>query len=182
MRQDKTDALRQRLRQGARRFEFDALLQGVSTLDDAAETEQQVTEVADSVQTPASTDILPAVQPADVHDRDRLKAALDTLSSRLLEEAGKLKAAVQMYDAQEAGYYLVRVNQILELLHSVDPGGETARRYGLALAPPTGRTWPTACWTLYELAESPLSGLLPAEADEEFAREIVLAAVSAPEG
>jgi len=171
VRQDKTDALRQRLRQGAQRFEFDALLQGVSTLDDATEAEE-----------PGTPDSLATAQAADVHDRDRLKAALDTLSARLLEEAGKLKAAVQMYDAQEAGYYLVRVNQILELLHSVDPGGETARRYGLALAPPAGRTWPTACWTLYELAESPLSGLLPAEADEEFARGIVLAAVSAPEG
>jgi hypothetical protein len=99
----------------------------------------------------------------------------------LLEESGKLAVACRGRDAEESGYYLARVNQVLELLESVDPGGETARRLQTMGAPPVGRSWPMPVWTTFELAESPLSGLLPADADERFAADLMAAAISAPE-
>lgn len=182
MRQDKSDALRERLRRGAQKFEFDALLQGVSTVEDEAGTQEQQEPTA-AAGVPEAVPTPEVALPADLDgaDRARLRAALDTLSQRLLQEAGKLRAALHAYDPQAGGYYLARVNEVLDLLHSVDPGGETARRLGVAVAPPVGRIWPTPCWTLYEFAESPLSGLLPAEADDEFLAEVVATAIEVPE-
>lgn len=182
MRQDKTDALRERLRRGAERFEFDALLQGVSTVEEeeqpGASPQPATHPPADSEQ---SSRISAGAEDVASADSARLGVALDTLGRRLLQEAGKLRAALQSFDASAGGHYLARVNEVLELLQSVDPGGESARRFGVPVAPPVGRVWPAPCWTVYELAESPLSGLLPADADDVFLAEIVATAVAAPE-
>lgn len=181
MRQDKSDALREKLRRGTEEFDFDALLQGVSTVDEPSAAPATVASPsADQLDAPRGVEVPQSTTP-DQQDRERLRTALEHLGGRLLEESGKFRAALASYDAQEAGYYLARLNQVLELLHSVDPGGETARRLSLPAAPPPGRSWPAACWTLYELAESPLSGLFPGDADDQFAAEVVEAAVVSTE-
>lgn len=184
MRRDKTEALRERLRQGSGRFDFDALLQGVSTIEEpAAEAGEKPAETGESAQTSEVTDAGPPTIGLEVpsSDAERLKTALQTLGTRLLEEAGKLRAALHAYDTQDSGYYLARVNHVLELLLSVDPQGEVSRRFSLPMAPPAGRTWPNPCWTVYEMAESPLSGLLPQDADDEFLSGVMRVAVEVSE-
>jgi len=174
VRQDKGQNLRERLRRGARSFDFDALIQGVSTVEPADED-----TAAEAHDTPAGQ--APVAPETHDTDRQRLRAALETLGARLLAESGKLAAACRGHDAEDSGYYLARVNQVLELLESVDPGGETARRLQTVGAPPDGRSWPLPVWTTYELAESPLGGLLPSDADEQFAAAVIAAAVAAPQ-
>lgn len=180
MRQDKSDSLRERLRRGAQRFDFDALIQGVSTIEQDKDQDADTSQEDLSADTSGQQSQHSTLQEVSPQERERLRTALDKLGSRLLEETGKLRAALALYDSRESGYYLARVNEILELLQSVDPGGETARRFGMEVAPPAGRSWPPACWTLFELAESPLSGLLPHDADERFAQEVVAAAIATP--
>lgn len=182
MRPDKSDALRRRLRQGTLQFDFGALLEGVSTVDEEpSDQEETVAAPVTEREAGAATDSRTPVA-GEGEDRERLKTALDTLGSRLLEEAGRLRSALEGGQPEDGGYYLARVNHLLEILGSMDPGGETARRLGVTAAPPEGRSWPRACWTLYEFAESPLSGLLPADADEMYAAAVIEAAVAVPEG
>lgn len=185
MRQDKSRALRERLQRGARSFDFDALIQGVSTVGDGEE-EKPVSEVPEPAEAAnLRAEAIPfepsGAAPEESPDRERLRAALNTLGGRLLEESGKLGAALAARDPGEGGYYLARVNQVLELLHSVDPGGETSRHLCTTAAPPLGRSWPGPAWCVFELAESPLSGLLPAGSDEQFVAEIVAAAIASPD-
>lgn len=105
-----------------------------------------------------------------------LREALFALSCRLSQEAGRMAAALEQRDAEEAGFYLAHVNQILELLHTLDPRGDMARQLGVRNAPPSGRAWPLTAWTVVEFAESPFSALLPPDAGESFAREVIYAA------
>ena len=184
MRQDKTDALREKLRRGAERFDFGALIQGVSTLEEGTENPVGPPAAKDGELSavPASASVSDAANEVVVGEQERLRTAVDTLGKRLLEEAGKLRAAFASCDPQDCGYYLARVNHVLELLLSVDPGGEVSRRLGATAAPPSGRTWPRPCWTVYDLAESPLSGLLPADAGDAFVVNVLAAAVQTSEG
>lgn len=107
---------------------------------------------------------------------ERLRTVLDTLAGRLLLEAGRMRAAVQDDDADLAGFHLAHINQLLDILQSVDPAGDLARQLGTRAAPPPGRAWPAAAWSAVELAESPFSGLLPPSAGEEYYRQVLRAA------
>lgn len=105
-----------------------------------------------------------------------LTAALDALACRLTQEAGKMGVAMQTGDAEEAGFYLAHVNQILELLRTLDPRGDLSRQSATTNAPPPGRRWPETAWTVVEFADSPWSALLPSDADEVFVRQMLYAA------
>ncbi|NLI01545.1 MAG: hypothetical protein GX446_18875 [Chthonomonadales bacterium] len=176
MRQDRAASLRERLRKGVSNFEFDALIEGVSNVDEDAAEKAPAPPAA----TPAKPDLRPASQ-VRTADSEGLRAALNTLGDRLLQEAGKLAAAFRALDVDESGYHLARINQVLELLHAVDPSGELARKHGTVAAPPTGVRWPKPVWCLYDFAESPLSGLVPVEADDLFCAAVVATAAVAPE-
>lgn len=210
MRPDRLTSQRQRLRRQADAFEFNALIQGVSTLEESEETaaaeeapaienlppaavvlpetaapaEQQIhakQEIPAEPESSAAADLISEVPTitSPVHREtreERLHTALEALGIRLLQEVGRMRAALRAYDAQEAGFYLAHVNQLLELLHSVDPDGDVARHYQTTACPPEGRTWFPTAWSLAELAESPFSALLPPDADDEFAREMIYAA------
>jgi len=214
--------LKQRLRRGADRFEFSALIDGVSTLDDPitpapeveepegdekSESEVQAPELLnerrvdqpvelpttddgglpiadralriDSQPSPSDAQDLPSLASSSVlaaAREERLKIALDTLSGRLLREVGVMRAAMEAGDAEEAGFSLAHVNQILELLHTIDSNGDLARQMGITGAPPEGRAWPATAWSLVEFAESPFSALLPVGADEAFVHRVLYAA------
>jgi hypothetical protein len=198
VRPDRLASQRQRLRRQADAFEFNALIQGVSTLEDseeqrasekgsggdpivpAAVTLAEATASVEPELAAASDDSSEAPTMTSTEQREsreeRLHTALEALGTRLLQEVGKMGAAMRAYDAQEAGFYLAHVNQLLELLHSVDPEGDVARQYRTTACPPEGRTWFPTAWSLAELAESPFSALLPPDADDEFARELIYAA------
>lgn len=216
MRPDRLASQRQRLRRQADAFEFNALIQGVSTLEESEEAPAQNEDPAIENLAPATVVLPEAVEPVEqeihaqqeIHAKqeisadpesstavdliseaptiaspvhretreERLHTALEALGIRLLQEVGRMRAALRAYDAQEAGFYLAHVNQLLELLHSVDPDGDVARQYRTTACPPEGRTWFPTAWSLAELAESPFSALLPPDADDEFAREMIYAA------
>ncbi len=204
MRSDKIASQRQRLRRQADAFEFNALIQGVSTIEESEEASapEQASEITNNVpkaeKTPeAIVHREPEIQAepaalaaAEVFSEaptitapvlvetpeERLHTALEALGMRLLQEVSKMRVAMRAYDAQEAGFFLAHVNQLLELLHSVDPNGDIARHYRTTACPPEGRSWFPTAWSLAELAESPFSALLPPDADDEFAREMIYAA------
>lgn len=204
MRPDRLASQRQRLRRQADAFEFNALIQGVSTLEESEEVTAQEEAPAVENLAPAAVAVPEAVVPSEPEfhpepekiaaselsseaptitahlqpesREERLHTALEALGMRLLQEVGRMRAALRAYDAQEAGFYLAHVNQLLELLHSVDPDGDVARHYRTTACPPEGRTWFPTAWSLAELAESPFSALLPPDADDEFAREMIYAA------
>lgn len=98
-------------------------------------------------------------------NRDMLYDALDGLGLQLLAEAGRMRAALAGGEVAEAGFCLAHLNKVIELLQSMDPDGDVARRLGTTAAPPPGRSWPRTAWSVAEFAESPLSGLLPASSD-----------------
>ncbi|MCC6731183.1 MAG: hypothetical protein IT208_17800 [Chthonomonadales bacterium] len=187
MRASKLSTLRERLRKGADAFEFDALIEGVSTLDEpgsAAEPPPQVESAHAGPAAPSAADPALAPQPeASTEARpERISSVLDVLGTHLLAAAGGLRAAIRAGEPALAGHYLARANQLLDLLHTVDPTGDTARRLEVASAPPEGRTWPPTAWSIYEFAESPLSGLLPAEAPPGFVEAVLRAAWGLPSG
>jgi hypothetical protein len=105
-----------------------------------------------------------------------LAAAVSALAQRFAEETAALAMALSDRDVDEAGFRLAHVNQILELLGTIDPRGDVARNASLRSAPPAGRTWPRTAWSLSELADSPLSALLPGDAQENFVRRLLYAA------
>jgi hypothetical protein len=109
-------------------------------------------------------------------ESERLGAAMSHLGGRLAREAGSLRAALQNEDAEEAGFHLAHVNSVLELLRDIDPSGDLARELSTPYAPPVGRAWPGAAWTVAEFAHSPFSGLLPPRADDKFTRDLLYAA------
>ena len=176
MRQDKAASLRERLRQGVSNFDFDALIGGVS----AGPDESDAHVVGPGPQAAAH----PPLQTIDAgrHDDSQgLTAALNSLGDRLLHETGKLAAAFRGGDIAESAYYFAKVNEVLELLCAVDPTGDLARRHHTVAAPPPGLRWPAPAWCLYDFAESPLSGLLPPEADDRFSSAVLAAAARSPE-
>ncbi len=107
---------------------------------------------------------------------EQLCRALEALSGRLTQEAGKMAASLAQGDVQDAGFYLAHINQILELLHTIDVRGDIARQLDVNNAPPPGRAWPRTAWTVVEFAESPFSALLPSNADDNLVRELIYAA------
>jgi hypothetical protein len=210
VKQDRLSALRQRLKRGS--FEFGALLEGVSTLEDegrktpdearTATLEPPIkqngshgraaTAVEERVETTLEAPLdreleaepAPQLSMLEVQapsrsaasEQERLRAALDSLACRLLQEMGSLRAALAAKDVEQGGFHLAHVNQVLDLLRDIDPEGEVSRRLGTRAAPPAGRSWPASCWSVVEFATSPISGLLPAQADESFARDLLYAA------
>lgn len=106
-------------------------------------------------------------------DRDILFDALDGLGLQLLAEAGRMRSALACGEVAEAGFCLAHLNKVIELLQSMDPEGDVARRLGTAAAPPVGRRWPRTAWSVAEFAESPLSGLLPAASDLMLVAELM---------
>jgi hypothetical protein len=212
LKQDRLSALRQRLKRGS--FEFGALLEGVSTLEEDAPLRSDAplderlpdaeapavlsngvhTEAAEPVvepprareetPLPAPQALLPLLdaQPLGVgagggseSREDRLRAALDSLGCRFLQEMGSLRAALGERDVEEAGFHLAHLNQVVELLRDIDSDGSVSRQLGTVAAPPPGRTWPASCWTVVEFAGSPFSGLLPPNADELFVHDLLYA-------
>lgn len=192
MRQDRQAALRERLRRGADAFEFSALIEGVSTLEEPPEAPPQLTETpagnvtgrSSAVQNPLPLlQMQPGEEPASARDRkeptldrERLRMALDALGCRLLQEAASLRASLHRHAVEEAGFCLAQVNQVVELLHSVDPTGDLARQLQTQAAPPEGRSWPASAWSVVEFMESPFSALLPPDADDAFVHNLLYAA------
>lgn len=197
MRGDKLASLRQKLRRGTDAFEFNALIEGVSTLDETPPTDgPSAPEDAAVGPPPAPEDAAPPLQPqvsqqapaptaeepqppvpdALAAHSDRLRVALDTLGDRLIREGQDMAAALAAGSIEDAGLHLAHANQILEILHSVDPSGDLARQLHARCAPPAGKTWPGTAWSLVELAESPLSALLPEHAGDETLRALLYAA------
>ncbi|HXG23659.1 MAG TPA: hypothetical protein VNJ09_03815, partial [Chthonomonadales bacterium] len=187
MRQDRQAALRERLRRGADAFEFSALIEGVSTLEEPPDAPEalpkftkasagNVTGRTSAVQNPLPLlQTQPGEEPTTARnrealtpDQERLRAALDALGCRLLQEVANLRAALHRHAVEEAGFCLAQVNQIVELLRSVDPAGDLARQLQTEAAPPEGRSWPASAWSVVEFMESPFSALLPPDADDAF--------------
>jgi hypothetical protein len=223
LRADRLSHFKERLRHGSDNFEFSALIDGVSTLDEPAPTEspvapfvaglapaveergaaprallqepvspglQEIRETLPTVSTDSRTSPtlaegiqtildIPAAATGDLEygviKPDSLLAAISELSSRLALQASALREALSAKDVRASGERLARLNHSLELLRSVDPRGDQARRFGIPGAPPLGRSWPTTTWSVYEFAESPLSGLLPPDADQEFVHSVLYA-------
>ncbi len=225
MRTDKISHLKQRLRQGADSFDFNALINGVSTIeeekkdtpkDDVADTPQTPTEPAASPpikQEDEQPNPVPSfsygenhiVQPsissgdplikesaksvireikgktasegegAQIQD-ERLKMALESLVAKLRSEIISFQVSLEDLDTEQAGFSLVRINHVLDLLNSLDPEGSISRSLQIVLHPPQDSSWPKSVWSVAELAESPLSGLFPSQADDMFIREILNAA------
>jgi hypothetical protein len=214
VRTDKTSSLKQRLRREADAFEFNALIEGVSTL----EVEEGTTDPA-AADGPLYGTPIPPVVPAPESDaeratgtaraasigetttmtavalshpiaprptasygtraadrEERLRSILDALGRRLLDEAALLRSAMLHCDAIAAGERLARINQLCELLHSVDPSGDLARQLGATAAPPDSRPWPSTSWSAAEFATSPFSALVPASAPASFLADLMYAA------
>jgi hypothetical protein len=229
LRADRLSHFKERLRQGAENFEFTALIDGVSTLDETAQADSPVapfvaglpslledrapalppmiretsspapesreedgkdevplaessglTQPLRTLQTVLEIPVVPPVDiPADLlfhaPQSDRLRTAISDLAQRLAGQASELGIALSARDVDASGVHLARLNHILELLHSIDPDGEQARRMQVVGAPPAGRSWPGTTWSVFEFAESPVSGLLPPEADQEFVNSVLYA-------
>ena len=77
---------------------------------------------------------------------------------------------------EEGGQRLAQAFRVLDLIQTLDCDGEVSRSLGIAGAPPTGCAWPLPSWSLAEFAQSPLSGLLPPTADDQFVRELLFEA------
>ena len=204
MASDKASLLKQRLRRGSDSFSFNALIEGVSTLDESASPapppESPITFV-ESIE-PAAILYEPVVQPeisqeqpallilesepapeaAIAADTDayRLRWALQTLAQRFSREVTDFAAALSEYDTETAGLHLAQLNQALELLQPLDPAGDISRGLQVSGAPPDGKPWPSPAWSFVEFAESPLSGLLPADADESLVRNLLYRAWGMP--
>lgn len=195
MRADRANSLKQRLRKQAESFEFDALIEGVSTIRQDLEPPVPVeaappTPAApDTPSTPKPTIAAPKPAPFGAPapaprryltrsaERDeRLRSVLSALGKRLLSEASLLRDAFTSRDTTLSGMHLARINQLLDLLQSVDPQGDMARQMATDAAPPEGRAWPRSTWSVYEFAGSPLSALLPADVSETFLQTVMVAA------
>lgn len=202
MANDRASLLKQRLRRGSDSFSFNALIEGVSTLEESplvtpvpepaaanlavqaeAASPQPIdhAEIA-SVHTAADEqpDLILFEEPATSQKPDtesqRLRWALTTLTQRFTQEAAQFAAALGAWNAESAGYHLAQLNQALELLQPLDASGDLSRSLKIKDAPPEGRAWPSPAWSFVEFAESPLSGLLPAGAGEPYVREVLYSA------
>ncbi len=225
MRTDKISHLKQRLRQGADSFDFNALINGVSTIEEE-KTETPKDAVTDTPKPPMEPAATPTIKQEDeqpnpvpsfsygenhiaqpsVPDRDtlikdaaksvtreikeqtategenaqiqdeRLKKALESLVAKLRSEIISFQVSLEETDTEQAGFSLVRINHVLDLLNSLDPEGSISRSLQIDFHPPQDSPWPKSVWSVAELAESPLSGLFPPQADDMFIREILNAA------
>lgn len=195
---DRYSTLRQRLRREADAFEFGALKEGVSTLQEEPTSRgpQDAPDRAEPEPAPVPVELLPvytepkggpehaseengavaALEPPDEDDTPKVRAAIGAMVERMLLAAAQFEAALRDRSAVLAGRKLAQLNEALELLRSADADAALARRLGLYGAPPEGQGWPAPVWSVAELAASPLSGLLPQDADESFARAVVYAA------
>lgn len=200
MASDKGSLLKQRLRRGSDSFRFDALIEGVSTLEETVTGETVLVTDEESISvdyvvelTQSMVEGEPATQPALVvlepetppaaavdTESQRLRWALTELSRRFTSEITQFSSALQSGDVESAGQHLAQVNQALELLQPLDPHGDVSRSLSIPGAPPTGQTWPAPAWSFVEFAESPLSGLLPSGADEPFVRDVLYSAWGIP--
>ena len=127
--------------------------------------------------TPNLSESTVAQPPAPTLNREeRLRIALDMMGGRLMDEVGQLRSVLLEEDPEEAGFHLAHLNQMLDILATIDPQGDVARQFSTKNAPPVGRTWPKTAWSLVEFAESPFSALLPPKADEAFIRSLLYAA------
>jgi hypothetical protein len=161
VRVDKSANLRDRLRKGADAFSFDALLQGVSTLEgDTKPVEPETLPTNQSAASPKPPPwaVLPATSPAPTSG-EQWRAAIEGLAQGLMESAAQFGAAAEEGDIAGQGQALADANRVLELLGSVDPVGAVARSVGAPSAPPDGRRWPEPAWSISALAASPLSAL-----------------------
>jgi hypothetical protein len=136
---------------------------------------QEAARAEESVCTPESAGQRDAQLAPSSPGAGQLRVALTTLGSRLIDEVARMGAAMRSGDADSAGFYLAHTNQVLELLGTIDPTGDLSREYGTENAPPLGRTWPSTAWSVAEFAQSPMSAMLPADADEEFVQDLVYA-------
>jgi hypothetical protein len=202
---DKASLLKQRLRRGSDAFRFDALIEGVSTLEDEAAASSapiettapqeydpvvmaevpavEIVELVEASEELAEQPALILIQPDPTTpdtDSTRLRWALATLTQRFSREVSAFAAALAQRETESAGFHLAQVNQALELLQPLDPAGDLSRGLGVAGAPPPGQPWPAAAWSFVEFSESPLSGLLPSDADEPFLREVLYNAWGIP--
>ena len=200
MASDKASLLKQRLRRGSDSFRFDALIEGVSTIEEPVGAPAQIVqEAVPSVETapieaevstviaeirapePPNLVILEAatadeMRPEPDTEQVRIRWALTTLAERFARETAQMAAALAERDTDTAGAHLAHVNQALELLQPLDPTGDLARSLAISDSPPIGRTWPAPAWSFVEFSESPLSGLLPSNADERFVRDLLFSA------
>lgn len=229
MRTDKISHLKQRLRQGADSFDFNALINGVSTIEEENKVppKKDPPAVAEPPRKPQEPVAPPAEKEEDklrpvtvqtfsygenhVPQRDilleeatlkesavpirrnavesphkdedgiqiqddRMKSALNSLVEKLRLEITSFQTSLEDSDSEQAGFSLVKINHILDLLNSLDPEGSIARSLKIEFCPPQDRTWPKSVWSVVELAESPLSGLFPPQSDDLFIREILNAA------
>ncbi|MCX6361832.1 MAG: hypothetical protein NT029_18675 [Armatimonadetes bacterium] len=159
MRVDKSANLRDRLRKGADAFSFDALLQGVSTMEDDADASGPLASApTQTPQTPLPWAALPAASPAPTSG-EQWRAAMEGLAQGLMESAAQFAVAAEEGNVAGQGQALADANRVLELLSSVDPVGAVARSVGAPSAPPEGRRWPDPAWSVSALAASPLSAL-----------------------
>lgn len=193
MRPDRLSSIKQKLRQGAGNFDFGALIEGVSTLDEKEPTQRHSSPDPDSTaavsigpdstlpglesEPPAVRAPLARTPSATAPDDSSLalRDAIQSLVSQLSRELGNLRGSLHQRSAVDAGQYLARVNRVLELLQSVDGHGNTARSLGIKGSPPLGRAWPQPAWSAPELAESPIGALLPLDAGEPFMRDLLYA-------
>lgn len=208
VRVDRFTSIKKRLRQGAENFDFGALIEGVSTLEETESHAQEraapfISGQATVLERPAPPEEIipdlipqfdepaahflrarhahsaPAHRPAAPPEHaaeQRLTGALRDMILRLNNELSQFATLLSVRAVEPAGACLANINRTLELLASIDPHGEQARRLNEAGAPPPGKTWPVPAWSVVGFAESPLSGLLPDNADEEMVRGIMYAA------
>ena len=208
MRVDRFTSIKKRLRQGADNFDFGALIEGVSTLEEAEAhaPERTAPFVAGLTAVRERTgpaedlveDIIPQFDEPGAHllrarhshsalphrtashtdhaAEQRLTGALRDMIVRLNSEVAQFATLLSVRAVEPAGLCLANINRTLEILASIDHKGDQARTLNEAGAPPPGRTWPAPAWSVVEFAESPLSGLLPPDADEEMVRAMMYSA------
>ena len=162
-------------------FTATAVLEVVEVVEQAVIPE--IVEVAEPILPLRPTDSAarsertrPAVGPLAGNLPTTVEGALETLSNRLVQEVTAMSAALRIYDADEGGFRLAHVNQLLELLGTLDVDGSVSRDAGIRSAPPPGRAWPGTAWSVVEFADSPFSSLVPAGADEQFVRRLMYSA------
>src|SRR5258708_9999606 len=126
---------------------------------------------------PRSTKPFPSIssiieeQPA-ASSEARLARAIREMIVRLHKEMAQFATLLMVHAIEPAGASLAEINRTLELLNSIDPRGDQARKLKDPGAPPLGRTWPAPTWSVVEFTESPLSGLLPPHAEENRVRRL----------
>src|ERR1041384_4801738 len=138
VRPDRLSSYRQKLRRSLDTFEFGALIEGVSTLEEEAQSGAEPIKIGLYPSAVAAIETAPPkrvepdepVEPADTlqtvlqlpqadaHlqkagqpiNQQRLRLALCELSSRLRHELGSFQALLDQSEIEEAGVHLARIN------------------------------------------------------------------------